>query len=287
MMRRFTEAGISLEPRSIGSCLDLAFRFSSQYLAAFLGMWLSIAAPAMLITYAVATWTSLGWLAAILTVAGLSPFLAGVLLTHAASVAFCDPLTMKAIYYRAWWSCLSTLWARLGIRCLQVLLLVTVVPPFLLLIYTGFQWESRILKSIRKRQHDHRTQDLVQQEFSDLAMRAGGCVLFGGVLWFVLTMTVDGLCMLLFGISPVFGVLAEAAEDPWGYLDFGVLIGNVATAAVTHPLLLATVVGVSLLTYAWLRLAWFFSYIDLRIREDCWDLEIALADEARRWEPAT
>lgn len=286
MMRRFTEAGISLEPRSIGSCLDLAFRFSSQYLAAFLGMWLSVALPAMLITYAVATWTTFGWLAAILSAAWLSPFLAGLLLTHAASIAFCEPLRMGQIYRRAWWECLSTLCARLGIRTLQVLLLATVVPPFLLLIYTGFQWESRILKSIRKRKHDHRTQDLVQQEFSDLAMRAGGCVLFGGILWFVVTMTVDGLCMLLFGVSPVFGVLAEAAEDPWGYLDPWVLLLNVATAAVTHPLLLSTLVGVSLLTYSWLRLAWFFSYIDLRIREDCWDLEIALADEARRWEPA-
>ncbi|MBI1349468.1 hypothetical protein GC163_24650 [bacterium] len=287
MMRRFTEAGITLEPRSIGSCLDLAFRFSCRYLAIFLGLWLSVAGPAMLMTYVVATSSSFGWLAAILTAGLMSPFLAGLLLTHAISIAFCEPLTVSGIYYRAWWMNLKTLLARIGLRCVQLVLLVTIIPPFLFLIYTGFQWESRLLKGIRKRMHDHRTQDLVQQEFSDLSLRAGACVVCGLILWFVLTMTLDGLCMLLFGVSPVFGVLAEAADDPWGYLDFGTLLLNMATALVTHPLLLSTLVGTFLMTYAWLRLAWFFTYIDLRIREDCWDLELALADEARRWGPVT
>ena len=32
-------------------------------------------------------------------------------------------------------------------------------------------------------------------------------------------------------------------------------------------------------------LAWFFAYVDLRIRRDCWDLELALAEEAQRWRP--
>lgn len=286
MMRRLTEAGITLEPRSIGSCLDLAFRFSSEYLSRFLGLWVSIAGPAMLITYVVAANSSWGWLAAILTVGWLSPWLAGLLLTQAISVAFSEPLTLRQIYYRAWWLNAGTLLARMGIRSVQLALLVTVIPSFLFLIYTGFQWESRLMKGLRKRQHDHRTQDLVQQEFSDLSLRAGACVACGAVLWLVLTMTVDGLCMLLFGVSPVFGVIAEAADDPWGYLDPGVLMLNMATAVITHPVLLSTLVGTALLTYAWLRLAWFFSYVDLRIREDCWDLELALADEARRWEPA-
>lgn len=51
-----------------------------------------------------------------------------------------------------------------------------------------------------------------------------------------------------------------------------------------NPLFVATFVGATLFAYQLARVAWFFTFIDARVRRDCWDLELILAREAKRLE---
>jgi hypothetical protein len=50
------------------------------------------------------------------------------------------------------------------------------------------------------------------------------------------------------------------------------------------PLFAATFVAAGLFAYQIARVAWFFVYVDARVRRDCWDLELVLAREAKRLE---
>jgi hypothetical protein len=47
------------------------------------------------------------------------------------------------------------------------------------------------------------------------------------------------------------------------------------------PLVLAALTATALLVYPINRLAWFFCYIDIRVRKDCWDLELRLEKKTR------
>ncbi len=48
------------------------------------------------------------------------------------------------------------------------------------------------------------------------------------------------------------------------------------------PLVVATLCGTLWLVYPIARLAWFFCYLDARIRKEGWDVELAFRIEGRR-----
>jgi hypothetical protein len=108
--------------------------------------------------------------------------------------------------------------------------------------------------------------------------------MFGLALWFVLTITVDAASKLLFDVPLILGRIAEATRNPWGDFDPDTFFAGLGSALFHDPVVLTTLTGTALAAYSFCRLAWFLSYVDLRIRRDCWDLEMALAEEAQRWE---
>jgi hypothetical protein len=62
---------------------------------------------------------------------------------------------------------------------------------------------------------------------------------------------------------------------------------GLAMAAIgRNPLFAATFLAATLFAYQIARVAWFFTFIDARVRRDCWDLELILAREAKRLEGA-
>ena len=78
------------------------------------------------------------------------------------------------------------------------------------------------------------------------------------------------------------GLLEEASVAK---LRSGLGYKNLAFDALGFsPVFAATTLAASLFSYQLGRLAWFFVYIDVRVRRDCWDMELLLARESKRLE---
>ncbi len=281
---KFHDAAISLQPRSIGSCLDVALVFVGRHLGLFLQIFVWIALPACLLVYFGARNSQWGWLWCILAVSFASVPLGNALVHAAVRIAMGQRCSSGRSLWGALRSSSSALALVLLLRPLHLLLLLAgALPGVATMLMTGFNAEAHLFATWRAGEHDHRIGDLVKSEFSDLLARGMGVAVFGLCFWGLLTITVDATSMLLMGVSPCIGRLVEAVRNPWGLEDYEAWWYALVTFVTTDALALTTVSATALATYAVCRLAWFFAYVDLRIRCDCWDVEVALADEAQRW----
>ncbi len=102
------------------------------------------------------------------------------------------------------------------------------------------------------------------------------------MLWIVLFVSVDAVGSLIFRF-PIF--LGRLADLPPG-AGAGEYLSQAWQLLVYDPRVLAALTATALLVYPINRLAWFFCYIDIRVRRDCWDLQIQLAQETQRLESA-
>jgi hypothetical protein len=50
----------------------------------------------------------------------------------------------------------------------------------------------------------------------------------------------------------------------------------------SDPIVVTAALAVAFLVYPIGRLAWFFCYMDVRVRRDCWDMELLIIQEAER-----
>jgi hypothetical protein len=220
---KFHDAAISLQPRSIGSCLDIALMFVGQHLLLFLPIFAWFTVPACLIVYAGSRATSLGWLWCLFTVTAMSVPLGTVLVAAAVRIATGQPSTVAAAAIHAFRSAWSTMLIVLLLRPVHLVLTIAgALPGIAVMTYTGFHAEARLFSAWRAGEHDHRVGDLVKSEFSDLLARGLGLVSFGFLFWGLLTITVDALSMLLIGVSPCIGRLHEAV----GFRRLGTLVGS-------------------------------------------------------------
>lgn len=283
---RLDRATLSWEPRSLGSCLDLALLLIGRHLLACLALWAVFAVPAGALIYAVAQVSQVSFFWTVVILALFSVPLGVCQVVLALHVAFGEPVQLGSILWEGlvrqavitWPMCL------LG-RPLQLLGgLFCLVPGWMLTIALGFLTESRLLRTARLQSHDHRISELVRQEFGNLLLRHTGLWVLGFLLWVTVLITCDCAAIVLVGMSPVFGRIAEAMHNPWQRPEWDVFFMDFWDVSTTDPVVLCTMAVTALLVYSLCRLAWFFTYLDFRIRRDCWDLEVALAQEARQWE---
>jgi hypothetical protein len=279
---RFEQTRVALEPRTAANCLDLAFVFCGRHWGPLAGLWGLFSVPLGLTTWFAARETNWGFLTAVACfVFGTGPF-GAMLAAGAARTTFGEEFTLRKLL-----SDLRTDWPLIvqvvGMRMLLAMTSVLcVVPAAFLAVRWGFAAKSRVLTRLHEQRHDRRTNELVRLEFADLVVRGGVLVVFGGMFWLIAELTADAAWTILFGQSLFFGRLSEVGSIIGGEQIDESDFERVAALALDDPAVLILHLATGLATYAVCRIAWFFCYIDLRVRRDCWDLELELLREAER-----
>ena len=161
---------------------------------------------------------------------------------------------------------------------IALVLLFTVLPGIWLALRTGFLIERACLNRLDPALSNDHVPALIKEETGELFGRASWMAQYSAMLWGVLFVTVDAASTLIFR-TPIF--LGKLAAIPAGVegKDFA---GVAWELLFRDPLVLATLTATALLVYPINRLAWFFCYIDIRVRKDCWDLELQIAHKTER-----
>lgn len=259
---------IPIEPRTTGGCLDLAMRFQRMHLRAVFGATALLGLPALVATYTLATVTDHGLLWGLLLFYGLSPIVGAWLAVGAGRRVFGDDFALGLVlreYGRMafrltlhlWWYRVLTLAAHLGI-----------VTGVLVAVRAASLPEAALLEQLRGTRLRHRLGELTRGVQTSPVMSYV-------TIW---TYTLLSVCSLF--------LLAQFASEQllgsplWYHAGEGVL-------AALDRLTYDPVAVTSLMACLWAlfpvaRLAWFFVYLDQRIRNECWDVELDFRREARR-----
>lgn len=269
---------VPLIPRTTVNCFDLGALFYGRHLPAVMAYWLAFAAPSVLITYLFASAGSFHFVHAALLVFFVSgPF--GVVLAQrtaqsAFGGSFAGPLPSGG-KRRMWGLIIKTLLAR---AASLAGLMLFILPGWWVAVRYSFLVEKTALKDLEGRSNDRRTEELIRQELGALMQRTLGIVLLLGGVYLVTFHMLDNLSSTLFDTPLFWGrVFNDASQlwpDDWLEVAFDY--------AVYDPLVLSLEVAVALLVYPLARFAWFFCYIDLRVRGDFWDLELRFHREVER-----
>src|SRR5262249_38921797 len=151
-----------------------------------------------------------------------------------------------------------------------------VFPGWYLSLRTGFFAEQAALSNMARHLHDRRADELLKGEIGDLYVRSAAIFAFCGLLWLVLLISADFLSKLLLG----FPVLFDRLGVDLSYLEHDDGLSYAARFLWGDPVVVTSALAVALLVYPIGRLAWFFCYIDVRVRRDCWDMELQIIQEA-------
>jgi hypothetical protein len=280
---RFDQVAISLSPRTTANCLDLGLLIVRRHARPLLALWAWIAIPSCALTYwlvyqfACSLWTGLlVFLVAsaplgVLTVMGVAPS------------TFGEPCTFWNVWQRVkhgGWRLLAMV-QLLRLGAILAGALFCGVPGALVSVRYGFLAEQFVLAKLSKDLFDSNLKDLLKVEFADLCARALCITIYCGLIWIALFMLADQLgYYVLFG----FGLLRGRLNIDLQYMTGEEVLPMLINFLWYDARVVTALVGCGLLVYVLGRLAWFLAYIDLRVRRDCWDMELQIMHEADRLE---
>jgi hypothetical protein len=153
-------------------------------------------------------------------------------------------------------------------------------PGWYLALRTGFFVEQAALSRMARHLHDRRADELLKGEIGDLYVRSAGIFAFCALLWLVLLIAADFLSKHLLA----FPILFDRLGMDLAYFKDGDSAAYVARFLWGDPVVVTSALAVALLVYPLGRLAWFLVYVDVRVRRDCWDMELQILQEAERLE---
>ena len=279
---KLEQLSIPLIPRTTVNCLDLGVQFYGRHLSSLLRLWMMFAVPTVALVY----WGTTLWEWNLLYVA-LVLFLVtgplGVLLAaRTVRTAFGEPFDSYPANKSDRWQFVKLIFrvllARIGTGLGMVLFFF---PGWWIGVRASFQVEKTCLSDLQGRGEDRRNDKLIGEELGQLMQRSLGIGIFLSILVIVLFRLCDFTLETLFSKPILWGRLEETGFD----LELrNQMLQNLLWG---DPLVLAVIAAIVLLVYPIGRLAWFFSYIDLRVRGDFWDLELAFHKEVERLREGT
>lgn len=255
--------------------------FYGRHLKHILGLWFAVALPSCAAVYLIGRRIEVGlWMPASIVFLASAPF--GVMLaTTTAERAFGRQISLRRTLQRALRHDIGLFAYSVLVRLATAVgLLVCLVPGALVALYNGFFVEKRELPRTRPKQDEGSAKDLVRDEMGELCIRGIFIALFCLALFVVVFLTVDLLMQILFGFPILLGRLARASGSYY--------VENYAASLLwSDPIVQTALAATWLLVYPIGRVAWFFCYIDLQVRRDCWDLQVQFLQEVKRLKTPT
>jgi hypothetical protein len=258
----------------------MAFVFLHRFFAPLALLWGMVAVPACLVVYYLVDRFEydlrLAWIVFFFATGPM-----GVLLVAGgARASFGESPAWPAVWRSLGWRGVRLLIRSLVLRCATAAGLVfLIVPGLWLAIRYGFMAEQAVLSNMDRHLSDRRTDELIKGELFDLLLRALRIDLFCKLLWLSLFLTLDLGCQFLLGFPILLGRLHVDVEYMGGLVE---AIEYLFSFFWNDPRVVTAMLLTAFAVYPFGRLAWYFCYIDLRVRRDCWDMELQILQEAER-----
>jgi len=281
---KFDGAVIPIKPRPLGACIDLAICFNRRHFGQILRLTLFFALPAMALTTWMALTTDSGLILSLVLFFFASPVLGAVLVAGIGPYVFGDTLEVGRAFRSFTSRSLEVLPALLTSRVILFMfgLFFYLIHWFLWVLYLPFIGvflersfmvaELHLLEQLPATKARSRRTDLRKGASGELCSRWLGTLTFSLLVTFILFLLVDLACKVLLGIEVFFGHFTSSMDYEW------VVIAH----QLTKPLPIIILQALLWLLYPIARLTHFFCYLDIRIRKECWDLELDYRIEARR-----
>lgn len=299
---RFDNVNIALVPRKSLNCLDLAVMFYGRFLIPILKLWAVFAIPACILVYLLSYYFLVD-LSTAITIAYFTTSPLGVILTWNTA--------LYTFGIQPGFRSMKQLWNRqlilLMFRCLfdRTLLFIgpalilfsgnlLILPGFFYLLFPGILLALRNSFRVERASlhylgivsqsgvsHDHRTKNLISHDFGNLFKRGIGSLFFCYVLVLVFFITVDYLSYTLLDLPILMGKVPQLFDPE----SIDQSLSNILLLMTSDPQVLTALTGFILLVYPIGRLAWFFTYLDLRVHRDCWDMELRMTEVSQNLNP--
>jgi len=262
----------------------MAVCFLREHLAPIAGLWAVVTVPSCTLVYVLVDRYEFTLPLAMLVFFFATSPLGILIMMGAAPSAFGEPFTFRGTWARVGWRGMGLVARGLALRGLIAMgLAVFLFPGWYLAVRTGFFVEQSALSKLDRHLHDRRADELLKGEIGDLFARSGTIFMFCALLWLVMLLTADFAASHLLGLPILWGRLGLDVS----YLkDIGDATGYSMKFLWGDPVVVTAALAVAFLVYPIGRLAWFFCYMDVRVRRDCWDMELQFIQEAERLESA-
>lgn len=264
---------VSVERRSLGGCLDLAFVFWRRFIGPITLLMLTFAVPATLLTWLLANTLRHDVLLPSLAIfATLQMLFSGALVAAVGPQVFGVQIQVRAALMQLLKRVVPYAFLGLLARSTGFCL---VLPMFFVLAWCGHLPEVMFLERTELNSVTTRLSWLSKGGgYTRNVSRLFWLALFWVVLSFGIFVVIDLLAAVLFN-SPIFSGSFGSGPD---------LRDELLGRLFDDPVFVTVLLSAFWLTAPILRLAWFFCYLDQRIRNECWDLDLQYRVEAVRLE---
>lgn len=268
---------VTVERRSLGGCLDLAFVFTREFAAPLSRLLLIFAVPSCGLVWLLTSAGTDMLIPSILIFLCFATLFNGALIAAMGPQVFGVPISTRAALRGLRHRLFGFLLLSGVYRLLQIFTgFCLVFPGVLVTAHLGHLPEVMMLEQASLRQVLPRLSWLGKGGgYGRNLYRAVGLLLFWALFSLGLFVVMDLLSAALFNAPVFLGRLPRLNGD---------FSTSMAALALDNPVFLTTLQAALWLPFPIVRLAWFFCYLDQRIRNECWDLELQVRVEARRLE---
>lgn len=268
---------VAVERRSMGGCLDLAFVFAREFAGPLLKLWLIFALPSVGLVWLLTSRSTDMLMPSLLIFMFFASLFSGALVAAIGPQVFGVPISTKAALRSLQRRLVGYLFLSGIYRLLQFgTSFCMFFPGVMVTSHFGHLAEVMLLEQTPVMQTMQRLSWLGKGGgYSRNLGRLLGLLVFWGVFSAGLFILIDILAGALFNFTIMFGRIPRPDED---FTD------KISSLFIDNPVVLTTLQIAIWLPYPIVRLAWFFCYLDQRIRNECWDLELQCRTETVRLE---